>query len=185
MKEVNAIPGALHTLNIPLGTALRTKIAPQSYNPSQRKCIEEKVDEMLAADIICPLHPSEVKFVSPTVLAQKTHKGQGLTLDKLKYCLNEQCMALGLPSAFEDHNWRPPPRVHTAYTAKNALPATASPKWHMCQDFSGVNHVTEVAPVPQGDIRAKQLHLSGHCYLHVFDFAAGFYGITVAEESQP
>jgi hypothetical protein len=55
----------------------------------------------------------------------------------------------------------------------------------MCQDFGGVNKVTEVAPVPQGDIRAKQLRLSGHRYVHVFDFAAGFYGIAVHPDSQP
>jgi hypothetical protein len=55
----------------------------------------------------------------------------------------------------------------------------------LCQDFGGINKVTETAPVPQGDIRAKQLRLSGHRYIHVFDFAAGFYGITVHPDSQP
>ena len=55
----------------------------------------------------------------------------------------------------------------------------------MCQDFGGINRVTEVAPVFQGDIRAKQLRLSGHQYIHVFDFAVGFYGISVHPESQP
>jgi hypothetical protein len=55
----------------------------------------------------------------------------------------------------------------------------------MCQDFNGINKVTEVTPVPQGDIRAKQLRLSGHRYVHVFDFAAGFYGISVHPDSQP
>ena len=42
-----------------------------------------------------------------------------------------------------------------------------------------------IAPVPQGDIRAKQLQLSGHRYIHIFDFAAGFYGITIHPDSQP
>lgn len=37
----------------------------------------------------------------------------------------------------------------------------------------------------QGNIRAKQLHLSGHRYVHIFDLAAGFYVCTIAEESQP
>ena len=55
----------------------------------------------------------------------------------------------------------------------------------MCQDFGGINKVTEIAPVPQGDIRAKQLRLSGHRYVHVFDFAARFYGIAVHPNSQP
>src|ERR1700678_204095 len=52
-------------------------------------------------------------------------------------------------------------------------------------DFGGINRVTEVASVPQGDIRAKQLRLSGHRYVHVFDFAAGIYGIAVHPDSQP
>jgi Reverse transcriptase (RNA-dependent DNA polymerase) len=55
----------------------------------------------------------------------------------------------------------------------------------MCQDFGGINKVTEVAPVPQGDIRAKQLRLSGHRYIHVFNFAAGFHRIMVHPDSQP
>ena len=55
----------------------------------------------------------------------------------------------------------------------------------MCQDFGEITKVTEIAPVPQGDIRVKQLRLSGHCYIHIFDFAAGFYGIEIHPESQP
>jgi len=42
-----------------------------------------------------------------------------------------------------------------------------------------------IAPVPQGDIRTKQLQLSGHRYIHIFDFAAGFYGIAIHPDSQP
>ena len=55
----------------------------------------------------------------------------------------------------------------------------------MCQDFGKINKVTEIAPMPQGDIQAKQLCLSGHCYIHVFDFAAGFYGVKIQPDSQP
>jgi hypothetical protein len=36
----------------------------------------------------------------------------------------------------------------------------------------------------QGDIQGKQQHLSGHRYVHIFDFAAGFYVISIDEESQ-
>lgn len=39
--------------------------------------------------------------------------------------------------------------------------------------------------MPQGDIRAKQQNLSGHRWISVFDFASGFYAVTVAEESRP
>ena len=33
-------------------------------------------------------------------------------------------------------------------------------------------------------MRAKQLCLSRHKYLHVFDFAAGFYGVRIHPDSQ-
>ena len=55
----------------------------------------------------------------------------------------------------------------------------------MCQDSGEINKVTEVALVPQGDIWAKQLHLSGHWYIHVSNFAAEFYGIGIHPKSQP
>jgi hypothetical protein len=60
LKEVNAIPGAVHKLNIPEDATFRTKIPPRSYNPEQRAFVNTKVDEMLEAGIICPIHPSEV-----------------------------------------------------------------------------------------------------------------------------
>ena len=55
----------------------------------------------------------------------------------------------------------------------------------MCQDFGSINKVTEITLVPQNDTWVKQLRLSGHCYVHVFDFTAGFYGITVHPDTQP
>jgi hypothetical protein len=180
IKEVNAIPGAVHKLNIAEGTKFSTKIPPRSYNPSQRRYMEEKVDEMLEAGIIRQIHPRDVRAVAPTVLAQKAHEGQGLSLDELKHKLNVQCIALGLLSLFEETSVAMD--ENTIAGPEREPPPT---KWRMCQDFNNINKVTEIAPVPQGDIRAKQLRLSGHCYIHVFDFAAGFYGIAVDPESQP
>lgn len=178
INEVNAIPGTTHKLNIPEGATFRTKIPPRSYNPDQRAFVNTKVNEMLEAGIIRPIHPSEVRFVAQTVLAQKTHEGQGLCIDELKYKVNGQCLENGFPNEFE---MPPKPESTTNPTINQNTPI----KWRMCQDFGGINKVTEVAPVPQGDIRAKQLRLSGHRYVHVFDFAAGFYGIAVHPDSQP
>src|SRR5271156_6484198 len=39
--------------------------------------------------------------------------------------------------------------------------------------------------MPQGDIRAKQQHLSGHKWVSGFDFASGFYAVLVNPESRP
>ena len=178
LKEVNVIPGAVHKLNIPEGATFRTKIPPRPYNPDQRAFVNAKVDEMLDAGIIRPIHPSEVRFVAQTVLARKTHEGQGLCIEELKYKVNDQCIKYGIPGEFEM-----PPLPEPS--ANPITTQTAPIKWRMCQDFGGINRVTEVAPMPQGDIRAKQLRLSGHRYVHVFDFAAGFYGIAVHPDSQP
>jgi hypothetical protein len=48
--------------------------------------------------------------------------------------------------------------------------------------FCSVEKGTEVAPMPQGDILAKQQHLSSHRFISVFDFASGFYAIEVPEK---
>jgi hypothetical protein len=178
IKEVNAIPGAVHKLNIPKDATFQTKIPPRSYNPDQRAFVKGKVNEMLEAGIVCPIHPSEVRFVVQTVLAKKTHERQGLSIEELKHKVNEQCIKNNLPGEF---NIPPQPESNTHHPSKHDTLI----KWRMCQDFNGINKVTEVAPVPQGDIHAKQLRLSGHRYVHVFDFAAGFYGISVHPDSQP
>lgn len=60
IKEVNAIPGATHKLNIPEGATFHTKTPSRSYNPDQRSFINTKVDEMLEARIIWPIHPRDV-----------------------------------------------------------------------------------------------------------------------------
>ena len=39
IKEVNAIPNAVHKLNIPEGATFKTKIPPRSYNPEDRKSV--------------------------------------------------------------------------------------------------------------------------------------------------
>lgn len=143
----------------------------------QRAYLNEKIDEMIQADIIEACHPSDVKCVSPTTLAQKTHENKGLPLDELKHRINDQCIAAGLESA----NDLPPCPPSSSY---NTNPS-AKPKWRICQNYGEVNKVTEIAPMPQGDIRAKQHALSGHRWVSTFDFAAGFYAVAVAEESRP
>ena len=177
LSEVNLIPGAVHKLDIPEGTTFRTKIPQRSFNPDQRAFMAAKVQEMLKGGIIRPMHPGEVRCVAPSVLAQKVHENTGLPLDELKHRVNDECVKYGLPAAFD----LPPRPPHSDSTPTSTLPK----KWRLCQDFGEINKVTSIAPVPQGDIRAKQLCLSGHRYIHVFDFAAGFYGIAIHPDSQP
>jgi hypothetical protein len=58
-------------------------------------------------------------------------------------------------------------------------------KWPICQNFAQLNKVTKVAPMPQGDILAKQQCLSGHRYISVFNFASGFCAIEVPKKWRP
>ena len=179
MKEVNAILGAIHKLNILEGITFRTKIPPRSYNPDQEAFMEAKIYEMPEAGIISSIHPRDIHFVAQMVLAQKAHEGDGLMIKELKHQVNDQFMEQGLPSEFEM-----PPQPEPI-EPKEKTTQDKPKKWQMCQGFGEINKVTEIAPVPQGDIQVKQLHLSGHCYIHIFDFAAGFYGIEIHLESQP
>ena len=55
------------------------------------------------------------------------------------------------------------------------------PKWCICQNFTQVNKITKVAPMPQGDIRAKQQCLSEHWWVAGFDFATGFYAVVIGD----
>lgn len=57
INEVNAIQGAIHKLNILVGTTFHMKILPRSYNPDQWAFVEAKLDEMLEAGVVHPIHP--------------------------------------------------------------------------------------------------------------------------------
>jgi len=177
LTEVNLIPGTVHKLNIPADTTFHTKLPQCSFNPDQQAFMEVKVEEMLKASIICSIHPGDLKCSAPSVLTQKAHENTGLSLGELKHKVNDECIKHDLPAAFD----LPPHPTPTT----NATSFTSPKKWHLCQDFGEINKVTPIAPVPQGDIHAKQLQLSGHQYVHIFDFAAGFYSIAIHPNSQP
>ena len=56
---------------------------------------------------------------------------------------------------------------------------------HHWQNYVVLNRVTHVFPMPQGDIHTKQRRLSGHRWIHGFNFASGFYAVTIPEKYQP
>jgi hypothetical protein len=62
---------------------------------------------------------------------------------------------------------------------------TQPQKWRICQNYGALNKVTQVFPMPQGDICTKQRRLSGHRWVHGFDFASGFYAVMIPGESRP
>ena len=178
VSKVTQVEGAVHQLNIEPNTKFSTKVHQKPLTLPQQRYLHEKLQAMLDADVIEPCEPGQVKCVSPTVLVQKTHEGASLTLDELQHQVNEECMRSGL----EPHFTLPPRPEPVAEDMDNK---NDEPKWRICQNFSQINKVTQVAPMPQGDIRGKQQQLSGHHWVSTFDFAAGFYAVLVDPESRP
>jgi hypothetical protein len=70
-------------------------------------------------------------------------------------------------------------------TAAMATMPEGEQKWRICQDFREVNKHTKVAPMPQGDIHAKQHRLSGHRYVSIIDFISGFYAVEIDSRLRP
>lgn len=179
LSEVLAVEGAEHRLNIPEGATFRTKVNQRPLSAPQREYFNGVIDKMLEAEIIAPISHWDVKSCGATTLAKKAHEGGGLTIEELQHRVNNECVAAGLPSAFEGLPPRPDP--HTPAGEGEGI----LPKWRICQDFADLNRATQVPALPQGDIRTKQQWLCGHRWLNVFDFASGFYACAIPEEDQP
>ncbi|OJT14782.1 Retrovirus-related Pol polyprotein from transposon 297, partial [Trametes pubescens] len=177
IKEVTPIPGAVHTLNVPPDTTFSRRVHQKPLTPPQRAYVHKKIDELIEAGAIEPCSPSEVKCIAPITLAHKAHEGTGLTMEELRRRVNEECEAASLPNPF-DVPKRPEGEQRVIE------PPPTERKWRICQNFGEINKVTEIAPMPQGDIRQKQLNLSGHQWVCTFDFASGFYAVVLAEESR-
>ena len=175
VSEVTAVKDAVHHLNIKPDTSFSKSIHQRPLTPPQRQYLNTKIDELLAAGIIEQCSPSDVKCIAPIILAQKAHEGQGLTLDELRYRVNEECVAAGLEPAFE---------TGTKPT-RNKEQKPGDQKWRICMNYGEINKHTVIAPMPQGDIRLKQQNVSGHRWVCTFDFASGFYAVTIDPKSRP
>jgi hypothetical protein len=176
MSEVYAVPGAEHRLNVPEGAKFKTKISQRPLSPPQRIFFNKVIDEMLDADVIRPINPADVKCCGATTLAQKAHNGDGLTIEELQRRVDNQCVASGFEMVF-----------HTKFKGTPNPPkladAAEEQKWCVCQSFKALNDATKVAPMPQGDICTKQQRLSGHRWVHTFDFASGFMRVPSAKKT--
>lgn len=174
--ECEQVQNLVASYRIPMDRKYRTKVNQRPLTPPQMKYFHTRIDELIEAGVIEQIHPRDVKCASPTTLAQKAHDSGGLTLTELQHRVNEQFIEAGVSTPF-----KLPER-----TESTPVPKTSeSPKWRICQNFGEINKLTEIAPMPQGNIRAKQQRLVGHRWVSIFDFAAGFYTITVAPECRP
>ncbi|RXW14873.1 hypothetical protein EST38_g10981 [Candolleomyces aberdarensis] len=179
MSEVSVVEGAYHRLDIPKDAKFRTRVGQRPLTPPQKEFFNGVLDQMLEADVIEPIHYQDVKCCSATTLARKAHEGGGMTLEELQHRVNEECIAAGFPSAFDL-----PPRPQPSLDQDMAPTSALKTKWRVCQDFAELNKVTQVLPMPQGDIRAKQQNLAGHRWVSIFDFANGFYACEIRPEDR-
>ena len=157
LSEVLPIPGAYVDLNIPEDATFHTTVHQQPMNVPQRQFMSKWIDQMHDADLIEPANIPCIKHVTPTVLTQKTHdSNESMTLDDLHRELNKQCKHTNLAQLFEEKIILP-----EAEEVAEALPS-GPPKWRVTQNFVELNKATQVPPMFQGNIRAKQQQLSGH-----------------------
>lgn len=68
VSEVNAVDGAVHTLNVEKDAKFSRKVHQRALTPPQRQYLHAKIDELVAAGVIEQCDPSEVKCVSPITL---------------------------------------------------------------------------------------------------------------------
>jgi len=82
-------------------------------------------------------------------------------LNELCHQVNEECIDNGFPLVHDIDS----STYHIPAPAENAnmtYDPTQPQKWRICQNYVALNQVTQVFPMPQGDIRTKQRRLSGH-----------------------
>ncbi|THH13172.1 hypothetical protein EW146_g7017 [Bondarzewia mesenterica] len=160
---------------------IEQKAAAFALSISEREWLYPVIDEMTAAGIITPIAPENIKCVSAMTLAQKAHDAEsGLTIEELQHRLNDECIAHNIDPTTFDLPSRP--ALQPATTTPKPIP---KPKWRICQNYDQLNRVTQVPPMPQGDIRLKQQRLCGHRWVSVFDFASGFYAVETDPAIRP
>ena len=81
VSKVTTVEGAVHKLNIEPNAKFSMKVHQKLQTPPQCQYLHEKLQAMLDADIIEPCELGQVKCMSPTTLAQKTHEGARLMLE--------------------------------------------------------------------------------------------------------
>ena len=179
VNEVKHIPGATHRLEIPEDAKFSTKIRQRPMSPPQTAYFSKALDVMLEAGICAPIAAKDVKCVSPITLAVKAHTSAGMTVDELRQRLNQECHSIGIAPPFIGPSDAEP--LPDKLPASKGLPE----KWRVCTNYMKLNEVTQVLQMPQGNIRTKQQALSGHQWISIFNFAAGFYMVEIAKESRP
>ncbi|KAJ7113525.1 hypothetical protein C8R44DRAFT_631037, partial [Mycena epipterygia] len=73
VSEVCPVKGAVYAPKIPMDHKFSTKVHQRPVTQPQAEYLHQQVEVMVKAGIIRPIHPRDVKCVSPIKLAQKEH----------------------------------------------------------------------------------------------------------------
>ena len=101
VSEVKVVEDTVHHLDIPPDATFSMKVHQKPLTPPQRRYVHDSIDTMLEAGIIEACKPEEVKCISPTTHAQKTHQGKGLALWELQHRVNDECVTHVMEPRFD------------------------------------------------------------------------------------
>lgn len=180
VQEVKPVDSITFHLNIPKDKDYPVKVNQCPLTQAQKEWYFPVLDDFVVADVLREIRPNDIKAAHPMVLAQKAHGAPGLSMDEIKWKIEDECIRLGGKLSVNMPP-RPPPLTRTTDNPESAC----KPKWRITHNFNSVNKVCNLAPIVQGDIQAKQQQMAGHKYICIIDFASGFYAIKVEEEDQP
>lgn len=147
------VKGAILHLQIPESAMFSKKVHQHTLKTPEHNYYSLRLDELERCGVIHKIALEDVKCVSPTTLAQNLHANQGLTIEKIQRILNKECEDTGLPIKFpEEGNLHPLKRAALQWKAA---------AYRVCQNYRKLNKVTQIALMPQRDIRTKQQKLYG------------------------
>ena len=82
-------------VDIPEDAVFLLKVNQCPLTQAQKEFYLPLLDKFEAAGILRPIRSDEVRAVHLTVLAQKAHGAPGLTMDEIRWIVEDQCREVG------------------------------------------------------------------------------------------
>ena len=142
-------------------------------NPDQKQFLLDHIDLLLEANVIRPVSPEEVSWVSHNTVAPKADLSiKSLSPDEIRAKLEE---SLRDPAPVK-HGWREQPQDEFPAETKR------KPKFRLCHAFLDLNDATMGASFPVGDLEGKIERLGGKSIFSCFDLHSGYFAIEMRDE---
>ena len=95
VREVKPVDFIKFRVDIPEDVVFPLKVNQCPLTQAQKEFYLPLLDKFEAAGILQPIRSDEVRAVHPTVLAQKAHGAPGLTMDEIRWIVEDQCREVG------------------------------------------------------------------------------------------